>query len=136
MARLNKQKLTEKQLQKLFRQLSTTLSQLASNDTDRFLSDLLGPEEKIMLAKRLGIVVLLLEGYSLYKIASLLKVSPATAKHLKSKIDSGEMDCLINSIKKNKVKYLSILETIDSILHLGGTLPHYNGPDRYKCLKN
>ncbi len=37
-------------------------------------------------------------------------------------------------LQKNKRDYLAILDTIDSILHLGGILPHRVGLDRYKNL--
>ena len=83
MVRLNKNALTKGQLNRLFDQLNNTLCKLSSNDTNLLLSDLLGNEEKIMLAKRLGVIILLLEGYSLYKISDVLKVSSATASKLK-----------------------------------------------------
>lgn len=130
MVRLNKNQLTSKQFNDLFVQLNKTLSTLSAPETNLFLSDLLGTEEKIMLAKRLGIIVLLLEDYSLYKISRLLKVSPATAKKLKEELDNGKLKNLINVLNKNKRDYFTILNTIDSILHLGGILPHYNGPQR------
>ncbi len=134
MVRLNKNLLSEGQLEKLFKQLNTTLGALSTTDTNLMLSELLGKEERIMLAKRLAAIILILEGNSLYKTAAVLKLSPATAKTIKYKIDTGEFNNLIHFLGKNKVEYFSILETLDSILHLGGILPHYNGLDRYKGL--
>ena len=134
MVRLNKNHLTDTQLNKLFSQLNQTPSDLSPTETNLFLSDLLGKEERIMLAKRLGIIVLLIEGYSLYKIARILKVSSATAKKIKLALDNGNLDNILKSLGKNKQDYFTILSTIDSILHLGGILPHYNGLDRHKHL--
>jgi uncharacterized protein YerC len=135
MARLNKHPLTNKQVEKLFTQLSTSVSRLSASKTDKFLSELLGPEEKIMLAKRLGAIILLSEGGSLYKVSKVLKISTATADRLKNRIDKGEFEELISLVKSNRSDYKKILETLDSVLHLGGVLPHYVGLDRYKFLK-
>jgi len=118
----------------LFIQLNNTLGNLAEKETGYFLSELLGKEERIMLAKRLAIIILLLENKSLYQIGNILKISPTTAENIKSKLNTGEYDKLIASLGKNKKEYFSILNALDNILHLGGILPHYNGPDRYKHL--
>ena len=135
MVRLNKNRLSQKQFGKLFEQLNHTLGVLSEKETGYFLSELLGQEERIMLAKRLAIIILLLEGRSLYRISNDLKISSATADKIRDKLENNEYDHLITSLGKNKKEYFSILETLDSILHLGGALPHYNGLDRYKHLK-
>jgi len=88
-----------------------------------------------MLAKRLAIIILLLEDKSLYRIASILKISPTTANKIKYKLDTGEFDKIITLLGKNKKEYFALLDTLDSILHLGGILPHYNGLERYKYTK-
>lgn len=49
-----------------------------SSAVEEFFSELLTPTEKIMLAKRLSIAVLLLKGYDYRDISSILKVSYAT----------------------------------------------------------
>jgi Trp operon repressor len=125
MVRLNRNELEKSQLDKLLGELSKTVSHLPSGNTDVFLSELLGNEERIMIAKRLAIVVLLLEKYSLYEIANILKVSPMTARSLKQKLNRGELDSVVKEISKNKKTYLSLLNTLDSVFHLGGILPHY-----------
>ncbi len=132
MVHLNRNRLSKKQLDLLFDQLNNTLSKFSSEDAGSFLSELLGYEERIMLAKRLAVIILLLEGKSLYRTAMILKISTATAEKVKTKIDCGKYDQIIASIGKNKKEYFSILETLDKILHLGGILPHRNGPDRYR----
>lgn len=134
MVRLNKTKLSTQQLDSLFSQLNKTLGTLSNNQTNYFLSELLGNEERIMLAKRLAIIILLLENKSLYRIADILKVSPTTAEKIKFKLDSGEFSHITVALGQNKNEYYSILETLDSILHLGGILPHRNGLERYRGL--
>jgi uncharacterized protein YerC len=125
MVRLNRYELDETQRKKLLDELSKAISLVQPGQTDQFLSELLGFEERVMIAKRLAIIVLLLEEYSLYEIGKLLKVSPTTAHSLKLKLDSGELDCIVKEISKNKNVYIDLFEALDSILHLGGILPRY-----------
>ena len=49
-----------------------------SEEIEDFLEDFLSPVEKIMLAKRLSIAVLLAKGYTYPSIKSMLRVTPAT----------------------------------------------------------
>lgn len=135
MVRLNKNQLTEQQLTALYSQMSGALGALDAKSADKFFSELLGYEERIMLAKRLAIIILLLEGASLYKIGNVLKVSSATAEKVRRELDAGKYGHTIAILGKNKKDYFKILDTLDAILHLGGILPHYNGPDRWKHLK-
>lgn len=48
------------------------------NEAALFLEDLLTPTEKIMLAKRLSVAVLLAKGYDYLKISEILKISSST----------------------------------------------------------
>src|SRR3989344_5293822 len=50
----------------------------SSEEIGYFLDDFLSPVEKIMLAKRLSIAVLLAKGYTYPSIKSMLRVTPAT----------------------------------------------------------
>lgn len=66
----------EKRIFEVFR---STISDLKnSEDIEDFLKDFLSPVEKIMLAKRLSIAVLLGKGYDYRKIAGILRVTPPT----------------------------------------------------------
>lgn len=130
MVRLNQHPLSDEQLEFLLKQLSNAIGRLSEKQAYTFLGALLGPEEQIMIAKRLAIVVLLLEKRTLYSIASLLKVSPSTAEKIKRQLDEGALDDVVNILKKDKSSYMEILSFVDSILHLNGLLPHYSGPKR------
>ncbi|MEY3784238.1 MAG: Trp repressor protein [Candidatus Parcubacteria bacterium] len=136
MTNVSKKQLPPPELSVLFLQLNTIigkLDQLAAND---FLNDLLGEEERIMIAKRFAIIIMLTESYSAYRISQKLRVSTATVSAINTKYQHGEYDRLLSQLSHNKQAYKNIWETLDSILHLGGILPHYNGLDRYKFLKN
>lgn len=132
MVRLNKNLLTEQQFEQLFIQFVRILDPNKSMSADGVLREILGEEERIMIAKRLATIVLLLEGKSLYNIATTLKISPSTAEKIKRHLDDGDYETILSRLGKSKRNYFAILDTIDSILHLGGILPHYNGLDRYK----
>lgn len=134
MVRINRNELPKKELDALLQQFDTLLGKLNKAATKVFLNELLGREERIMFAKRLATIVLLYEGYSEYRVSRVLKLSPTTTGKVASAIARGSYTGTITILKKNKKNYLAILETIDSILHLGGILPHYIGLDRYKHL--
>lgn len=64
---------------RMFEVLRETISHLKkSEDIEDFLHDFLSPVEKIMLAKRLSIAVLLHKGYRYDSIAGILRVTPPT----------------------------------------------------------
>ena len=66
----------EEKMFKLFFQSFARLSK--SSEIQKFLEDLLGPVERIMLAKRLAIALLLARGYSYDSIKQTLRVSSET----------------------------------------------------------
>ncbi len=132
MVRLNKNQLTPKQIENLLFQLAKTVAPKDCPRTASVLHELLGNEEQIMVAKRVATIVLLAEGYSAYKISHLLKLSKSTVATISQKMERGEYQTVLESLGKTKKNYFAILEAIDSILHLGGILPHYNGLDRYR----
>ena len=134
MPNISKKKLPDGDLIQLFLQLNKTISQLKITDTNDFLQNLLGKEERVMLAKRFAIIIMITEGFSTYQIAQKLLVSSSTVHTIHTKHKQGKYDQLLSYLQQNKKSYLNIWETLDSILHLGGTLPHYNGLDRYKSL--
>jgi uncharacterized protein YerC len=134
MVNVNRNELPHKELAALLRRFDTTLSKLDCGATTIFLDDLLGKEERLTIAKRLAAIVLIYEGYSEYKTSRLLKLSPTTTGNINTKIEAGAYDGLIRTLKRRKMNYLELLDTIDSILHLGGLLPHRVGLDRYRHL--
>ncbi|MEK7450334.1 MAG: Trp family transcriptional regulator [Patescibacteria group bacterium] len=64
---------------RMFEVLRETISHLTNAaEIEDFLTDFLSPVEKIMLAKRLSIAVLLHKGYRYETIAGILRVTPPT----------------------------------------------------------
>jgi len=66
----------EKRIFEIFK--STIRSLKDSTDIEDFLADFLSPVEKIMLAKRLSVAVLLSKGYTYPTIGRILRVTPST----------------------------------------------------------
>lgn len=136
MARVSKRRLPEKELQGLSQQLSGVIGRLNSRQVEHFLKEFLGPEEKEVLAKRLAVVIMLHEGHSRYATAELLRMSQTTVGTIAERYKRGTYNATLTMLRKNKKDYLAFLDTLDSILHLGGILPHYaSGRERWKHLK-
>lgn len=66
----------EKQMFEIFKKAISNLNR--AEDIEEFLNDFLSPVEKIMLAKRLSIAVLLAKGHTYPRISEILRVTPAT----------------------------------------------------------
>lgn len=125
MVRLNKNLLTEQQLDDIFLQFTKIMNDGRDSNTNEILHEILGKEERIMIAKRLATIILVVEGKSLYSISRSLKISPTTAEKIKFGVDNNRYKNILHKLGKSKKNYFAILDAIDSILHLGGILPHY-----------
>ncbi|MFT5036833.1 MAG: hypothetical protein ACI9VM_000398 [Candidatus Azotimanducaceae bacterium] len=132
MVRLNKTHLQTKQIEDLLLQLAKVLSPNKPSHARAALSEILGREEQIMVAKRLATIVLLSEKFSSYKISRILKLSESTVSRTALKLKHGDYKTILHVLGKSKKNYFAVLDIIDDILHLGGILPHYNGIDRHK----
>ena len=80
MVRLNKNLLTEQQLDDIFLQFTKIMNDGRDSNTNEILHEILRKEERIMIAKRLATIILVVEGKSLYSISRSLKISPTTAE--------------------------------------------------------
>jgi uncharacterized protein YerC len=132
MVHLNKARLRESELERLYQQLDKSLSGLSSKKIGLFLTELLGPEERLMLAKRTATIIMLTRGYSFYRISESLKVGLATTSRLNEKLAQGRYDNLLKLLRKNKTDYTALLDIIESILTVGGIMPKRTGLDRYR----
>lgn len=84
MPHVSRIKLEGKTEQALIRNLELILSKISKEeDMTDFLTSLLTPTEKLMLAKRIAIIILLKEGISESHIASFLHVTRVTVSRLR-----------------------------------------------------
>lgn len=72
---------TEKKIRKAFIKALVDIG--SEREMERYIFDLLTPTEQIMLAKRLAIAALLIEGLPYREIAERIKVSTATIGRVK-----------------------------------------------------
>ena len=85
-----------------------------------------GPEEQIMLAKRLAVIALLHEKRPLHRISLYLHMSETTVAGLQKRYKEKEFEFTIKTLTKNKNNYLQFIELLDSILTVGGLMPQRN----------
>ena len=79
MSQVSKYPISKEVETRIFEVLSEVISGLRlPSDVNDFLEDFLSPVEKIMLAKRLSIAVLLKKGYDYQQIKKILRVTPTT----------------------------------------------------------
>ena len=79
MSQVSRKTLSKSTENKIFSIFFKSLARLSNpSDIQKFLLDLLGPAEQIMLAKRLAIAILLAKGYRYESIKGILKVSQET----------------------------------------------------------
>jgi len=131
MTNVSKRKLPEKDFNKLFKQLNNIVGSLSKSSSEIFFNNLLGPEERVMLTKRLAAVVMFIEGNSSYRVWQLLKISPSTAESIRRDFESGRYSDIVKIITKNKKGYENFWLTLEVILRAG--IPP-RGRDRWKSL--
>ena len=119
MAHISKQQLSQSQLEKLFLQLSESFAKLNAQNSSGFLDNLLGPEEKIMLAKRLAAIVMFIEGNSLYRVSQLLLISPSTAARIQTNYQKGRYREIESWFKSHHTDYEAFWKTLEIILRAG-----------------
>lgn len=84
MVRVSNIKLQEKTLRKLQTRFADSIASVTKpQDASLFLQELLGPEEQLMLAKRLATIYMLAEGVSGYRIGQVLGLSTSTVNHMR-----------------------------------------------------
>ena len=71
-----------------------------SSEVRGFLNELLTPTERVMLAKRLAVILMLKKKYSFLMIRHILKVSPSTVARISLQYEKGAYSKLLIEIKK------------------------------------
>ena len=133
MARISKIDVDAVILAQIEQQLTKTLGKLTEGNASCFIQAFFGPEERMLFAKRLAIIVMLDEQATGYEISKALSVSQATVGKMMERYDRGDYKKLLRLIKKEKANYQELLAVIDSMLTLG--LPRYNSKDRWRSLR-
>lgn len=106
--------------ERIFNLFSESLLSIKNKEKyDSFLSDFLSPTEKIMLAKRFAVAVLLAKGNSYDEIKRILRVTSATISKMSLQVKYGGKglnEIIVNVLKKDSARI--IWEEIQSIFDL------------------
>ncbi|QSH39170.1 hypothetical protein JXR01_02585 [Candidatus Kaiserbacteria bacterium] len=115
MVHISKNKVASPVQEKLFKELADLfVANTSATGFSKLLFELLSKTERIMLAKRVGIIGALLNEYSAYEISQLFKVSTSTVIRIETQMQQGKFDYITSIFKKKKARasFLHILETM------------------------
>jgi len=130
MTRISKQKLKKEALLRIENRLVEAVVKTQSTSSGkRFVDELLSPSEKIMLAKRLGVAFMLLEGVSPYYIAKVLGMSTSTTLRIKKQLEKRELPYLVSFFEKTIHRYRFWVD-IEMLIRAG--MPPIAGRGRWK----
>lgn len=118
MAQLSKKQLHQDIEERLFEILWSSLTSLPSKtEAERFFTDLLSPTEKMMVAKRLGIALMLSKKKTYSSIVETLKVSTTTITMVNHwlKGGNGGYEQIVNRIRTNE-EWESLWSSIDEFI--------------------
>ena len=105
MPHVSRKKLKKKVFIKIGEQLSSTIAKASSaRELKWIFRELITPIERVMLAKRLAIILMLERGYSIDIIQKTLKVTPQTIVRFWKITKHSLYKPIIKEISNNKVK--------------------------------
>ena len=134
MPHISKERLNTKLHEKLFTDLIELQMGLSKKQSTSLMSSLLTETEQIMLTKRCAAAIMFEQGYSGYKVYSVLKVSKSTAKRWYMQYEEGVFDGLLAGLRNKKRvqrEREEFIETFNKIMRLG--MPSM-GKDRWKSV--
>lgn len=121
MPHISNKKLSSKLTEKLFSKLITVLGKAQNQQSLSLITnELFTPTEKIMLAKRLAIVLMLANNIPQHRITEILQVSPTTVAKASLMIEIGKYNAILKISKKEKQ---DIEKLVWNILTVGGIMP-------------
>ncbi len=121
MPHLSSKKLTAAAIADLERNLDIVLFDLTGTQRKKIFREILTKTERVMIAKRIALVLLIGKGYSPYKISERLGISPSTAERFQLMFTYGKFKATSLWVKRYK--------GINKLLHLlGGILAPFEYP--------
>lgn len=121
MPHISSKKLNQKILEELFDKLFSILSKGERKGLlSSVVNELVTSTEKIMIAKRLAIILMLTSNIPHERVAQVLQVSPTTVSKMSLKVEIGKYKSILKVSQKEKV---DIEKLIWNILTVGGIMP-------------
>ena len=137
MPHVSKYKLEKDILNTILKDLYTVLVRIEKKKhAGHFLDSILTPTEKIMIAKRLAIALMLLEEYPFRIIGKTLKVSEATVSTIKERLDrDGEGFEMMWDYVRGSSSQSPLLRKIEKLVRLFA-MPPYAGKGRWQFFED
>ena len=136
MPHISNKKVKRKIFLKIHDQFIQTISTLKNkNQAKQFIGELLTSTEKIMIAKRLAIIIMLKHNYSIYQIKNSLKVSPSTVARLRDNIDEEKYKCIESFFRFSHNKTFrknNFMDHLEKFILMG--MPARVGENRWKFM--
>jgi len=130
MTRISKRKIRDEDFKKIFDKFIEIIDiSKSKKDTKLFIKEFFSSAERVMFAKRIGIIYMIIEKVPDRVIADILSVSTSTIGRIIEKYDRGDYRYLDSIMKKNKESLLDIIEKIYFIL------PPRVGRKRYRFVR-
>lgn len=131
MTHVSKIRIGDEGFKKIYKQLIKLVEKSGSNKNgSEFLKELFSTAEKVMFAKRIGIVVMIHEKIPDRKIAEAFSVSTSTIGRMLEKYDRGDYKYILSVMAKEKFEIGKILEFL-----LTGILPPRAGRGQIYLVK-
>ena len=113
MPHISKQLLEKEKFMGIHRQLYKIITELSKSGNSKVIfNGLLTKTEKLMLAKRLAIIIMLDQKESIYAIENILKVSPSTVARMSLSYESGKYSELLKEVRKQNSFWTQIEKII------------------------
>ena len=130
MPQVSKKKIKNKEFEKIFKKFIDVIDLSGSSKhTKNFLNEFFYPTERIMLAKRIGIIYMIIHEIPDRVISDTLSVSTSTIGRIIEKYDRGDYKYLDSIIRKNKESIIDMIEELYFIL------PPKAGRKRYRFVR-
>jgi Trp operon repressor len=119
MVRVSKRRLKENALLRLHERFAHVIADTRTlQGGKQLLEELLTPSERVMLAKRLAIIFMLLEDVSPYYIAQILKVSTSTTQRIQKQLKAREFPHLVRALEKHHNRK-QFWNEVEAVIRLG-----------------
>lgn len=132
MTRVSSKPLSPDAEAKLFAEFSQVIARTNKKSAGPFMGALLTKTEQIMLAKRIGIIMLLHKNVPAHQIAKRLHVSSQTVSRIRVVYRKGRYDPITQYFDMNKQEWSRYLRALEIVLY--GVFPSRTGFGRYKYL--
>jgi len=113
MPHVSKQLLQKEKFGEIHKQLLKVVSTLSRTGSAKIIfNELLTKTEKLMLAKRLAVIVMIDQGESIYGIENTLKVSPSTVARMSLSHEARKYFELLKEIRKQNSFWIQLEKII------------------------